>query len=77
MNKGTALENKILTRRWDECSGNTVGYQGHLKESCLWTLSIVQCFFKKQRFGNWICFRLQVKRKKGGGPYSVEPLRKS
>jgi hypothetical protein len=33
-----------------------------VKESCLWTLSIVQCFSKTQRFRNWICFRLQVKR---------------
>jgi hypothetical protein len=30
---------------------------------------------KTRRFGNWICFRLQVKR--GEDPYSVGPLRKS
>jgi hypothetical protein len=29
-----------------------------LKLSCFWTLSIVQCFLKTQRFGNCICFRL-------------------
>jgi hypothetical protein len=44
----------------------------HLEESCFWTLSIVQRFFfkKKQRFGNWLCFRLRVK--KGGGGVAPE-----
>jgi hypothetical protein len=35
----------------------------NLKDSCLWTLPIVQGFSSKtRRFGNWICFRLQVKK---------------
>jgi hypothetical protein len=39
------------------------------EESCFWTLSIVQCFFfKNQRFGSWLCFRLQVK-KEGRGSW--------
>jgi hypothetical protein len=48
-----------------------------MKESDFWTLSIIQCFLKKektQRFGNWICFHLQVKE---GGPCPVGALRKS
>jgi hypothetical protein len=32
----------------------------YLKETHFWTLSIVY-FLKTQRFGNWICSRLQVK----------------
>jgi hypothetical protein len=36
------------------------------EESCFWTVSIVECFFFKKSFGNWLCFRLQVK-KRGGG----------
>jgi hypothetical protein len=43
----------------------------YFEEPCFWTLSIVQCFSLKQRFGSWLCFRLQVKRGKGGGTYSV------
>jgi hypothetical protein len=39
--------------------GSDVGVL-YLEKSCLWTSSIVQCFSKTQRFGNWICFRLQV-----------------
>jgi hypothetical protein len=43
---------------------------------CFWTLSIVRNskYKKAQRFGNWICFRSQVRR---GDTYSVGSLRKS
>jgi hypothetical protein len=37
----------------------TIVKQASSEESCFWTLSIVQCFFKKQCFGSWLCFRLQ------------------
>jgi hypothetical protein len=45
------------------CSQTLTASVFHFEESCFWTLSIVQCFsFKKQRFGRWLCFRLQVKK---------------
>jgi hypothetical protein len=42
-----------------------------------WTFSIIRYSRtqKARRFGNWICFRLQVK--EGEDIYSVGPLRKS
>jgi hypothetical protein len=51
----------------------------HFEEYCFWTLYIVQCFFpfKKQRFGSWFCFLLQVKKWGRGGTYSVGSLKKS
>jgi hypothetical protein len=41
-----------------------------------WTLSIVRYFrnYKTQRFGNWTCFRPQVR---GEGTYSVGLLERS
>jgi hypothetical protein len=36
----------------------------YFEESCFRTLSVVQYFSLKQRFGTWLCFRRQVR---GGG----------
>jgi hypothetical protein len=43
-----------------KCSDDGVLY---LEVLGFWTLSIVWCSNKTQRFGNWICFRHQVKRR--------------
>jgi hypothetical protein len=49
-----------LTTLYPRFGNRLQQFGGHLKESCFWTSSIVKCFLKTQRFGNWICFRLQV-----------------
>jgi hypothetical protein len=53
-----------------------------IKEIGFWTLSIVQIFnrLNTQRFGDWICLRPQVKRKRGKkakNPILLGPLEKA
>jgi hypothetical protein len=42
-------------------------------KAVFWTLSIVYISIKLQRFGSWILFRLQVKKKGGAETLAVGP----
>jgi hypothetical protein len=69
----------MLSMRFSSCHNNChmeqVGSQGHSFLLGFWTLSIVRNSINKetQRFGNWICFRPQVR----GGTYSTKSLKKA